>query len=100
MAVSYKQLCYRCKKNYVLVNWKQRFPVCHECHKAEMEGEIKDPKMKKMFDIPGEFYENNMFLRDIKIKYLKFGELTEKQVEVFNKVVAQMKKKKKAAAKK
>ena len=54
--------------------------MCYDCQKAEMQGEIKDPEMKKMFDIPEEFYENNAFLRDIKIKYLKWGELTENQI--------------------
>ena len=58
-----------------------------------MEGEIKDSEMKKMFDIPIEFYRENMFLRDIKINYLRFGKLSERQVEAFKKVVKQMKKK-------
>ena len=57
-----------------------------------MKGEIKDPKMKKMFDIPEEFYKENSFLRDIKIKYLKFGELTEKQIAAFKKTVENLKK--------
>jgi hypothetical protein len=56
-----------------------------------MKGEIKDPKMKKMFDIPEEFYKENSFLRDIKIKYLQWGELTEKQIEAFKKVAKDMK---------
>ena len=59
-----------------------------------MQGEIKDPKMKKMFDIPEEFYKENSFLRDIKIKYLQWGELTEKQIEAFKKTVEKMKKEK------
>ena len=65
--------------------------MCYDCQKAEMKGEIKDPKMKKMFDIPEEFYKENSFLRDIKIKYLKWGELTERQIEAFKKVVKDMK---------
>ena len=56
-----------------------------------MKGEIKDPKMKKMFDIPEEFYKDNAFLRDIKIKYLKWGELTENQINAFKKVVKDLK---------
>jgi hypothetical protein len=47
--------------------------------------------MKKMFDIPEEFYMQNSFLRSIKMNYLKFGNLTEKQIEVFNKVVNDLK---------
>lgn len=56
-----------------------------------MQGEITDPKMKKMFDIPEKFYEDNMFLRSIKINYLKWGKLTEKQIEAFKKGVEKMK---------
>ena len=70
---------------------RQRWVACYDCQKKEMSGEIKDPKMKKMFDIPEEFYEKNSFLRDIKIKYLQYGELSERQIEVFKKVVEDMK---------
>ena len=91
----YKQKCFKCKKNYVLASSRQKWIVCYDCQKAEMQGEIKNPKMKKMFNIPEEFYKNNSFLRDIKVKYLKFGELSEKQIEVFKKVVEDLKKEKK-----
>lgn len=86
---SYKQLCARCKKQFVLVSGNQ-FPVCYECQKKELSGEIKDPKMKKLFDIPEELYRTNSFLRDIKAKYLRFGNLTEKQIEVFKKVAKEL----------
>lgn len=56
-----------------------------------MKGEIEDPKMKKFFDIPKEFYKENAFLRSIKINYLKYGNLTEKQIEAFKKTVKKMK---------
>ena len=91
MVIKYKELCRRCKKNYIGVTRKQRFPVCYDCQKSQMEGTIKDPKMKKMFDIPEEFYKENMFLRDIKIKYLMYKELSEKQIESFKKTVKKMK---------
>ena len=91
MAVSYKQKCIRCKKNYVIVTYRQRYAVCYECQKKEMQGKIADPKMKELFDIPEEFYKKNLFLRDIKIKYLKGVDLTEKQIEAFKKVVGKMK---------
>ncbi len=87
----YKQLCYRCKKNYVLISHRQRYALCYDCQKHDMKGEIKDPKMKKMFDIPEEFYKDNAFLRDIKAKYVKWKNLTEKQVEAFKKVVKKLK---------
>ena len=63
-----------------------------ECQKKEMEGEIKDPKMKKMFDIPDEFYKVNSFLRDIKINYMRYENLSERQIEAFKNTVKDMKK--------
>lgn len=94
MRVKYKQRCWRCKKNFVPVSSsKQKFVKCYECQKESLNKEIKDPKMKKMFDIPEEFYKENPFLRDIKLNYLKFGELTERQIEAFKKVVNDMKEK-------
>ena len=86
MAVRFQMKCSRCKKNYVTVTRRQSFALCYDCQKSELEGEIKDPEMKKMFDIPQDLYRTNTFLRDIKVKYLKYGELSEKQIEVFKKV--------------
>jgi|FLOH01.1.fsa_nt_gi hypothetical protein len=93
MVMNYKIKCIKCKQNYQLVDRNSRFVICYECQKPEMEGEITDPKMKKFFDIPDLFYKDNMFLRDIKIKYLKFGGLSENQIAAFEKVVNKMKKK-------
>jgi hypothetical protein len=90
MTVKYKQKCSRCRKNYVVVTWKTRFPVCYDCEKNQLIGEIKDPAMKKMFDIPEKFYVDNAFLRDIKINYLRFGRLSDKQVDAFKKAVERM----------
>lgn len=56
-----------------------------------MEGEITDPEMKQLFDIPEEYYKESMFLRNIKINYLKYGNLTEKQIAAFKKVAAKIK---------
>ena len=92
MAVKYKQKCIRCKKNYVEANWKNRYVICYECQKKELDGEITDPKMKKLFDIPDEFYKANSFLRDIKLNFLRYDNLTEKQVDAFKKTVEKMKK--------
>lgn len=43
--------------------------------------------MKKLFDIPEEYYKKNAFLRSIKSNYLKFGKLSDKQIEYFEKTV-------------
>jgi len=95
MAVRYKQKCVRCKKNYVSVTWKTRFPLCYDCEKNDLIGEIKDPEMKKLFDIPATLYQESMFLRDIKINYLRYGKLSDKQIEAFKKVADKMKEPKK-----
>ena len=85
----YKQRCVRCRKNYVVISGRQ-FPLCYNCQKGELSGEIKNAKMKKLFDIPEKLYEQNTFLRDIKIKYLRFGALSEKQIETFKKVAKEL----------
>jgi len=91
--VSYKQKCMGCKKNYVMVTGRTRFALCYDCQKSDLKKVIKDPVMKKMFNIPEEFYKENTFLRDIKLNYLKFENLSEKQIEAFKKVVKEMKEK-------
>lgn len=92
MALTYKHKCMRCKKNYVIVTWKNRFPLCYGCQQQQLQGEITDPQMKKLFDLPEEFYRQSAFLRSIKISYLRYETLTEKQLEAFKKAVAKMKK--------
>ncbi len=94
MAIKYKQLCFRCKKNYVVVTSRNRFTLCYDCQKGELGGKVKDPKMKKFFDIPEEYYKENAFLRDIKLNYLNYGKLSEKQIEAFKKAVKTIKEKK------
>ena len=74
----------------VLVNSRTSFAVCYECQKTEMKGEIKDPEMLKMFNIPEEAYQENSFLRSIKVNYLKYGKLSDKQIEAFKKTVEKM----------
>ena len=96
MAIRYQQKCCKCKQKYVPVSsWKQRYVMCYDCQKAELHQPIKNAKMKKMFDIPEEFYKKNAFLRNIKMSYLRFETLTDKQIEAFKKTVKDMKKEKK-----
>ena len=47
--------------------------------------------MKKMFDVPEEFYRHSAFLRDIKVNYLKYGKLSDKQIEAFKSTVEKLK---------
>lgn len=94
MAIILKQKCSRCKKNYVISSSNARYLLCYDCQKREMEGEIKDDDMKKLFDIPEDLYKENYFLRNIKIAYLRFGKLSDRQIEAFKESVARMKEKK------
>ena len=89
--VKYNQRCFKCKNNFVLVSGRDRFPLCYDCQKNELSQEIKNKKMKELFDIPEEFYRENPFLRNVKIYYLKNNKLSEKQIEAFKKTVAKMK---------
>lgn len=93
MIKSYYHLCKLCKTNRVLVTAREKFPVCYECHKKQMSGKkVTDKKIKKLFNIPEEFYKENIFLRKIKLYYLKYKELTEKQIAAFKKTVEKIKK--------
>lgn len=92
MVVKYKQLCGRCKKKYVPITRSQYYVVCDDCLGKEMKTEIKDKKMKKFFDIPEEFFKKAEFLRSIKLNYLRYGDLSEKQKKAFKETVAKMKK--------
>jgi len=91
MAVRYKKQCFKCKKNYVLATGMNNYVICYDCQKEELNKPIKDPKMKKMFDIPEKFYKENSFLRSIKSNYLRYENLTEKQIAAFKKVVKDLK---------
>ena len=85
--VEYKEKCFVCKKNMVLISSRRQKAVCIGCQFRGVDDKpITDPTMKQLFDIDPKLYERSYFLRDIKAKYLRFGSLTEKQVDVFRKV--------------
>ncbi len=90
MAILLKKKCNRCRKNYVKCSRRQGYILCYDCQKPQLEQEIEDPVMKKLFDIPEEFYRKNGFLCELKSKYIRFGSLSEKQIEVFKKVVKEL----------
>lgn len=87
----FKQKCAMCHKNMVVMYSARQFPICSPCHMKQINQPIEDPKMKKLFDIPQEYYEQSQFLRNIKQSYIRFGSLTEKQIEFFHKAVEDMK---------
>jgi hypothetical protein len=96
--VLFKVRCERCKTNYVTTSNRGlrggRTIICYDCEKKDMVGEIKDPVMKKMFNIPEQYYMDNSFLRKIKINYLRYGQLTQPQIDAFKKTVVEIKDKK------
>jgi hypothetical protein len=87
----YKQRCAMCKDNMVIMYSHRQFPICVECHMKQIDKPITDAKMKKFFAIPKKLYEESNFLRSIKQAYLRFDNLTEKQVEAFKKTVKDLK---------
>jgi len=91
MAVQFQDTCKKCKKNKVIVTRREPFPICFDCQKNELSGEITDPEMKKLFNLPEEFYRKSMFLRNIKIGYLRYKRLTDKQIDAFHKAVERIK---------
>jgi len=95
----YKQLCVRCKRKYVPVTWKDRYPTCYDCQKSELSKDVKDKKLNRMFKIPEEFYIKNSFLRSVKINCLRYGELSDRQIETFKQTVKEMKKEAKEESK-
>ncbi|PIZ50748.1 hypothetical protein COY27_06050 [Candidatus Woesearchaeota archaeon CG_4_10_14_0_2_um_filter_33_13] len=87
----FKQKCAMCKTNWVEMFSRKQFPICSKCQMKKLNKPIEDPKFKKMFDLPTELYEKSSFLRNIKEAYLRFGNLTEKQIEAFKKTVKDLK---------
>ncbi len=85
--VEYKERCMVCKKAMVIIKSRRQKAVCLACQFRGIEDKpITDPTFKALFDIDAKLYEDSYFLRDIKAKYMRFGALSEKQIEVFQKV--------------
>lgn len=93
----YKQRCALCKKNMVLMYSARQFPICVDCHMKRISEPIKDKKYD-FLNISDELYRESSFLRNIKESFLRFDTLSEKQIEVFKKVVGDLKKEKKEAS--
>src|SRR3989338_4431584 len=87
----FKQRCAICKKNMVVMYSSRQFPICVECHMKRISDPVTDPKYKALLDIPRDFYEKSMFLRNIKESFQRFGSLTVNQVTAFKKAVEDLK---------
>lgn len=88
--VKYKQKCIICKQKWALVVYRQQ-PICSDCESNLTKKPIEDPEIKKMFDIDPRLYQENSFLKSIRLNYARYGNLTQKQIEVFKKVVDDLK---------
>jgi hypothetical protein len=51
---------------------------------------IEDETFRKLFDVDQKLYEQSSFLRSIKSNYLRFKNLSDKQIEMFKKVAEEM----------
>ena len=87
----FKQRCAICKNNMVVIFSYKQFPICVDCHMKQIDKPIEDAKAKKLFNIPEEFYRKSVFLRNIKGAFIRFGKLSEKQIEAFKKTVKDIK---------
>ncbi|MBI2144633.1 hypothetical protein HYU17_05840 [Candidatus Woesearchaeota archaeon] len=86
----YKQLCAICRKSHVLIITRGQFPICTPCSMKQINQPIADEKFRKLFDIGQNLYEQSSFLRSIKSNYLRFGSLSDRQIEMFKKVAAEL----------
>lgn len=87
---AYKQRCLSCKKNMVLIRHPRQRAICSDCQMKSFSTPVTDPKFIKLFDISQELYEQSSFLRDVRYQYGRFGNLSEKQVAAFQKVVKEL----------
>ncbi|MBI4451353.1 hypothetical protein HY642_05235 [Candidatus Woesearchaeota archaeon] len=90
MRVRYQQRCVLCKKNLVQMTWGVRIAICAPCQMKEISQPISDKAMKKFFKIDDSLYEQSAFLRSVKSGYLRFGSISPKQKDAFQKVVAEL----------
>ena len=84
--VKYQQLCMLCRKKLVLMQHYKQRAVCIDCQMKKWD-EVKDPKYKKLFDIPKKLYEESYFLRNVRDYYDRMEKLSEKQIEAFKKTI-------------
>jgi hypothetical protein len=86
----YKQLCAICRKEHTLISMRNQFPICQTCSMRQISQPIEDAKFKKLFDIDQKLYEQSSFLRNIKSSYIRFKNLSVKQIETFKKVAEEL----------
>lgn len=88
--LKFKKKCNVCKENWVLVRHRE-YTICTPCHMKQIFSEEITDKKYKFLNISKELYEQSRFLRNIRQSYIRYKELTEKQIDAFKKTVKDVK---------
>ncbi len=88
-APKFKQKCKICHKEWVVIRGRE-FPICVKCHMRQMTFEKITQLKYKFLNISKKLYEKSRFLRSIRQSYLRYEELTEKQIKAFKKAVKEL----------
>ncbi len=90
--IKFKKKCGICKKVWVVIH-RREFPICTPCHMKRIFSEEQKITAKKFLflNIDKEFYEQSRFLRNIREAYLRFEDLTDRQIEAFKETLERTK---------
>ena len=86
----FKKKCNICKEKWVLVKSRE-YTICVPCHMKKIFSEEVTDKAYDFLNADREIYEESRFLRNIRQSYLMYKELSDKQIEVFKKVLEDVK---------
>jgi len=86
----FKKKCRICNDKWVLDQPKQ-FTICTECHMKQIFSEEVTDKKYAFLNISHDLYQKSRFLRNIRQSYVRFHELSEKQVSAFKETVKSLK---------
>jgi len=89
--LKFKTKCKVCYKNWVTIKFRE-FPICVGCQMKQVGSEEVKGKKYKFLNIDQKLYEKSRFLRNIRISFNRYDELTAKQIEAFKKAVDDIKK--------
>ncbi len=92
----FKQKCKLCKTEWVIMNYKE-YPICVKCQMRQAFSEEITAKKYLFLEIDKKLYEQSRFLRNIRQSYMRYKELTAKQIAAFKKVAEEVKHPKKNA---
>ncbi len=88
--LQFKQKCKICNDYWVLIKYRE-YPICVKCQMKQVISEEITDKKYKFLDIEEQLYNKSRFLRNIRVSYNRYKELSEKQIEAFKKTVKDLK---------